>query len=111
MFQEFIEILILSAVQGISEFLPISSSAHLILVSNLYDLKSSSFFNDFRLNVKDNDLLIGINIKLQDYRNFKSVVVKLYFTIALPSTSTPPEDCGIDCVTIEGTPPEPAFVL
>jgi len=40
-----------------------------------------------------------------------SVVVKLYFTIALPSTSTPPEDCGIDCVTIEGTPPEPAFVL
>ena len=33
MFQEFIEILILSAVQGISEFLPVSSSAHLILIS------------------------------------------------------------------------------
>ena len=40
MFQDFIEILILSAVQGISEFLPISSSAHLIIASNLYDLKS-----------------------------------------------------------------------
>ena len=35
MFQDFIEILILSAIQGISEFLPVSSSAHLILVSNL----------------------------------------------------------------------------
>ncbi len=42
MLQDFIEILILSAVQGISEFLPISSSAHLILVSNFYDLETSS---------------------------------------------------------------------
>ena len=42
------------------------------------DLNSSSFFDDFRLNVKDNDLLIGINIKLQDFRGYKSVVVKLY---------------------------------
>ena len=41
MFQEFIEIFILSAVQGISEFLPISSSAHLILVSKFYELKDS----------------------------------------------------------------------
>ena len=49
MFQDFIEILILSAVQGISEFLPISSSAHLIVVSNLYDLKTSSLFIDISL--------------------------------------------------------------
>ena len=42
MFHDFIEILILSAVQGVSEFLPISSSAHLILVSNFYDLKINS---------------------------------------------------------------------
>ena len=51
MFQEFIEILILSAVQGISEFLPISSSAHLILVSNFYDLKSSSLLIDISLHL------------------------------------------------------------
>ena len=42
MFQNIIEVLILSAIQGISEFLPISSSAHLILVSSLYEFKSSS---------------------------------------------------------------------
>ena len=35
MFRDFIEILILSAVQGISEFLPISSSAHLIIVGSI----------------------------------------------------------------------------
>ena len=51
MFQDFIEILILSAIQGISEFLPISSSAHLILVSNLYNLKSSSLLIDISLHL------------------------------------------------------------
>ena len=49
MFQNFIEIFILSAVQGISEFLPISSSAHLILVSNFYNFRSSSLLIDVGL--------------------------------------------------------------
>ena len=51
MLQDFIEILILSAVQGISEFLPISSSAHLILISNFYDFGSSSLFIDIGLHL------------------------------------------------------------
>ena len=51
MIQELIEILILSAVQGISEFLPISSSAHLIIVSNLYDLKANSLLIDISLHL------------------------------------------------------------
>jgi undecaprenyl-diphosphatase len=51
MFQDFIEILILSAIQGISEFLPISSSAHLIIASNLYDLKTSSLLIDISLHL------------------------------------------------------------
>jgi len=51
MLQDFIEILILSAVQGISEFLPVSSSAHLILISNFYDFSSSSLFIDIGLHL------------------------------------------------------------
>ena len=51
MFQDFIEILIISAVQGISEFLPISSSAHLIIISKLYDLKASSLLIDISLHL------------------------------------------------------------
>ena len=51
MFQDFIEILILSTIQGISEFLPISSSAHLIIVSNLYSLKTSSLLIDISLHL------------------------------------------------------------
>ena len=51
MFQEFIEILILSAVQGISEFLPISSSAHLLIISSLYDLHTGSLLIDTSLHL------------------------------------------------------------
>ncbi len=51
MFQEFIEILILSAIQGISEFLPISSTAHLMLISSAYDFKTSSLLIDISLHL------------------------------------------------------------
>ena len=79
MFQDIIEVIILSAIQGISEFLPISSSAHLILVSSLYEFKNSSllidislhlgslfaiiyFFREDLLNVKSNKRLLGLII-------------------------------------------------
>ena len=51
MFQNIIEVLILSAIQGISEFLPVSSSSHLILVSALYEFKSSSLLIDISLHL------------------------------------------------------------
>ena len=79
MFQNIIEVLILSAIQGISEFLPISSSAQLILVSSLYEFKSSSllidislhlgslfaivfFFRKELLDIKNNQRLLGLII-------------------------------------------------
>ena len=51
MFQNIIEVIILSTIQGISEFLPISSSAHLILVSSLYEFKSNSLIIDISLHL------------------------------------------------------------
>ena len=51
MFQNIIEVLILSAIQGISEFIPISSSAHLIVVSTLYEFKSNSLIIDVSLHL------------------------------------------------------------
>ena len=79
MFQDIIEVIILSAIQGISEFLPISSSAHLILVSSLYEFKNSSllidislhlgslfaiiyYFKEDLLNVRSNKRLLGLII-------------------------------------------------
>lgn len=51
MLTNIIEIVILSLIQGISEFLPISSSAHLIIVSTLYEFKSSSLLIDVSLHL------------------------------------------------------------
>ncbi len=51
MLQNIIEIFILSAIQGISEFLPISSSAHLIIISTLYEFYSSSLLIDVSLHL------------------------------------------------------------
>jgi len=51
MLQNIIEIIILSAIQGVSEFIPVSSSAHLILISTLYEFKSSSILIDISLHL------------------------------------------------------------
>jgi undecaprenyl-diphosphatase len=51
MLSNIIEIIILSLIQGISEFLPISSSAHLVVISTLYEFKSSSLLIDVSLHL------------------------------------------------------------
>ncbi|MDC3157086.1 undecaprenyl-diphosphate phosphatase [Candidatus Pelagibacter bacterium] len=46
-----IEILILSLIQGITEFLPISSSSHLILFSEIFDYKNQSLSIDVSMHI------------------------------------------------------------
>lgn len=41
-------------------------------------LKSTSYYSDFRLNFKKNQLEVGININTQTYKDGTSVIVKLY---------------------------------
>ena len=42
------------------------------------ELESKSYLDDFRLNFGSNNLVIGVNIDSQPYRDFTSIVVKLY---------------------------------
>ena len=51
MITNLLETLILSLVQGISEFIPVSSSAHLFLISNIYEFKNSSLQIDVSLHL------------------------------------------------------------
>ena len=51
MFSNIIEIIILSIVQGVSEFLPISSSAHLNIVEIIFDFNSNSLMIDVSLHL------------------------------------------------------------
>ena len=78
MFQDFIEILILSAIQGISEFLPISSSAHLILISNFHDFRSSSLLIDVSLHLGSLFAIIFYFRKeLFDLKNNQKILILL----------------------------------
>ncbi len=51
MFSNIIEIIILSLIQGISEFIPVSSAAHLILASKIYEFKNQSLLIDISLHL------------------------------------------------------------
>jgi len=48
---DFFEILLLSTIQGISEFIPVSSSAHLFLISDFYNFKVQSLLTDIGLHL------------------------------------------------------------
>jgi len=75
MLQNIIEILILSAIQGITEFLPVSSSAHLKVVSSLYELKSSSLLIDISLHLGSLIAIIYFfKVELLDVKNNKRLL-------------------------------------
>ena len=59
-------------------------------------LNAQDYYNDFKLNFKDNKLITGVNIKTQDFKEFKTVVVKLYEPL-------PPQYSVKDFLTIEQT--------
>ena len=63
------EIFLLSLVQGVTEFLPISSSAHLILISNSFDLTEQGLSLDISLHI--GSLLAVIIYFIKDLRDFK----------------------------------------
>ena len=51
MLTNYFETFTLSFIQGVSEFLPISSSAHLLLTSKLFNYKSSTLIIDISLHL------------------------------------------------------------
>ena len=71
---EFIHILILSAIQGITEFLPISSQSHLILTSYLLGMKDQGLGFDMALHTGS---LIAILIY---YRNEIKKILNTFAT-------------------------------
>ena len=51
MITNYLEVLILAIVQGVSEFLPVSSSAHLIVFSNIINFSNKSLIFDVGLHL------------------------------------------------------------
>lgn len=75
------EIVLLSIIQGVTEFLPISSSAHLILISNFFELNNSNLTMDLSLHL--GSLLAVMYHFRSDLKNFiknKNLFEKIFFT-------------------------------
>ena len=73
-----IEVIILSVVQGITEFIPVSSSAHLILISKYFNFNNSSLTLDVSLHI--GSLLAIIVYFKKDIINFtknKNIFLKI----------------------------------
>ena len=63
-----IELFILSLLQGIAEFLPISSSSHLILISNFLKFENQSLSIDVSLHI--GSFIAVITYFNKDIKNF-----------------------------------------
>ena len=84
-----IEVVILSIVQGITEFLPISSSAHLILISKYFNFSNENLTLDVSLHLGSLlAIIIYFRKELFDFINNK----QLFFKILL--SSIPVIICG-----------------
>ena len=80
MITNFFEIFVLSIIQGVSEFLPISSAAHLIVASNIYEFKNQSLLIDISLHL--GSLLAIVFYFKKDIFDFKRNI-NLFYKIAV----------------------------
>ena len=73
-----VEILILSAIQGISEFLPVSSAAHLILVSKYYAFTNQNLLIDICLHLGSLiAIIVYFRIDLFHFIKNRSFLIKI----------------------------------
>lgn len=76
---DFIQAIVLSAVEGISEFLPISSTGHMVLTAKILAIPQTEFVKTFEIAIQSGAiaaviLLYGKNI-LRDFDKLKKVII------------------------------------
>ena len=90
--EELFQIIILSIIQGITEFLPISSSAHLIFIPNLFGWKDQGVFLNVSMHfgsllaisyyyIKNNNLFRDNNSEILFVGDFPCYFLVLFFMI------------------------------
>ena len=81
---DYYEILILSLIQGISEFIPVSSSAHLYIISELFDFKNQSLMIDVGMHL--GSLLAVLFYFKKDFLNIleNKLILKLIVIGSIP---------------------------
>ena len=95
-----VEILILSIIQGVSEFLPVSSAAHLILVSKYYAFQNQNLLIDICLHLGSLiAIIIYFRSDLFNFINNKKFLIKIFIAtipIIPASPKTPAQENFIE---------------
>lgn len=73
---DFLKVIVLSIVEGVTEFLPVSSTGHLILVNELIRLKPESFANAFNIIIQLGAILSVVVVFFHRLNPFSAKKVK-----------------------------------
>ena len=77
-----IEILILSFIQGVTEFLPVSSSSHLIIISEFLNFEDQNLSIDVSLHIGSFIAVLLIFIKILNFIENKDLFLKFLFHLS-----------------------------
>lgn len=77
---DFIQALILAIVEGITEFLPVSSTAHMIFTSAIYGTEGDEFVKMFQVSIQFGAILSVVVLYWKKFFDFKSPA--FYFKLA-----------------------------
>src|ERR1035437_4135168 len=74
---KFIHVLILSAIEGFTEFLPISSTGHMILVSKLLGIAETDFVKTFEIVIQLGAILAIVVLYFKKFLSSFNLIKKL----------------------------------
>lgn len=73
---DFIHVVLLSIIEGITEFLPISSTGHLILGSNILQIPQTEFLKTFMIAIQSGAVLAIVNLYWKKLLGDKKLIYK-----------------------------------
>ena len=65
--------IIFGIVEGFTEFMPVSSTGHLILLSKLLDIKQNDFHKTYEIVIQLGSILAVVVIYYRDFMNFEII--------------------------------------
>jgi len=78
---DFIQALILAIIEGLTEFLPVSSTAHMIFTSSIFETEGDEFVKLFQVSIQFGAILSVVVLYWKKFFDFKST--KFYFKLAM----------------------------
>jgi len=80
---DLIQAIILAIVEGLTEFLPVSSTAHMIFTSTIFDTQKDEFVKMFQVSIQFGAILAVVVLYWKKFLDFRSPSFYLKLAIAV----------------------------